>query len=151
MEQTRGARLASLLVQAFDLMTAEVLGELARHGHGGATSSHHYAMEAIDRGATDASALGRSLGISRQAAAKTIRSLELLGYVNRGADANDARRRPLEVTARGHEMTELGAAAYERIRVRLEASEGALRVETVEQVLRAIPELTRTAGSRAGP
>ena len=79
MEQTRGAQLASLLVQAFDVMAAEVHRELAGHGHPGATSSHHYAMEAIDRGATDASALGRALGISRQAAAKTIRSLEQLG------------------------------------------------------------------------
>ena len=134
------------MLQAFDLMTAEVLRELAQHGHAGATSSHHYAMEAIDRGASDASALGRELGISRQAAAKTIRSLEQLGYVNRGADANDARRRPLEVTARGHEMTEIGAAAYERIRLRLEASEGVRRLETVEHVLRAIPEITGPAG-----
>lgn len=145
METTRGALLASLLLQAFDLMTAEVRSELAQHGHAGTTSSHHYAMEAIDRGATDASALGRELGISRQAAAKTIRSLEQLGYVHRGADADDARRRPLEVTARGHEMTALGAAAYERIRLRLEASAGALRMETVEQVLRSIPELIGAA------
>jgi DNA-binding MarR family transcriptional regulator len=142
MEQTQGALLASLLLRAFDAMTAEVHRELAQHGHPEATSTHHYAMEAIDRGATDASALGRALGISRQAAAKTIRSLEQLGYVNRGADAHDARRRPLEVTARGHEMTALGAAAYERIRLRLEASEGAQRLEAVEHVLRSITGVT---------
>lgn len=142
MEPTRGAVLASSLLQAFDVMTAEVRRVLVQHGHAGATSSHHYAMEAIDRGATDASALGRALGTSRQAAAKTIRSLEQLGYVTRGADENDARRRPLEVTARGHEMTELGAAAYEQIRLRLEASEGADRLETVEQVLRSIAAIT---------
>jgi DNA-binding MarR family transcriptional regulator len=143
MEQTRGALLASLLLRAFDVMTAEVRRELAQHGHPEATSTHHYAMEAIDRGATDASALGRELGISRQAAAKTIRSLEELGYVNRGADAHDARRRPLEVTTRGHEMTALGAAAFERVRLRLEASEGAERLLTAEQVLRSIAEVTR--------
>lgn len=142
MEQTRGALLASLLLRAFDVMTAEVHRELAQHGHAGATSTHHYAMEAIDRGATDASALGRELGVSRQAAAKTIRSLEQLGYVTRGADAHDGRRRPLEVTARGREMTTLGAAAYERLRLRLEASEGAQRLETVEHVLRAITGVT---------
>ena len=138
MDQTRGALLASQLLRAFDAMTTEVHRELAQRGHAGATSTHHYAMEAIDRGATDASALGRELGVSRQAAAKTIRSLEQLGYVNRGADAHDARRRPLEVTARGREMTSLGVAAYEQIRLRLEASEGAERLETVEHVLRSI-------------
>jgi DNA-binding MarR family transcriptional regulator len=142
MAQTRGALLASELLRAFDAMTTEVLRELAEHGHPGATSTHHYAMEAIDRGATDASALGRELGVSRQAAAKTIRSLEQLGYVNRGADEHDARRRPLEVTARGREMTALGAAAYEQIRLRLEASEGAQRLETLEHVLRSIPRIT---------
>lgn len=142
MEQTRGAELANLLLRGFDAMSAEVRRELGRNGHVGATSTHHYAMEAIDRGATDASALGRALGISRQAAAKTIRSLEQLGYVDRGADERDARRRPLEVTARGHEMTALGAAAYEQIRLRLEASEGAERLETFERVLRSIPGIT---------
>lgn len=142
MEQTRGAQLANLLLRAFDVMTAEVHRELARQGHPGATSTHHHAMEAIDRGATDASALGRALGISRQAAAKTIRSLEQLGYVHRGADEQDARRRPLEVTPRGREMTALGAAAYERIRLRLEAGEGAQRLEVLEDVLRSISGVT---------
>lgn len=142
MERTRGALLASLLLQAFDQMSAEVRRELSQHGHAGATSTHHQAMEAIDQGAADASALGRALGISRQAAAKTISSLEQLGYVQRGADADDARRRPLEVTARGHEMTELGAAAFERIRLRLEASQGAERLAVVEDVLRAIAGLS---------
>lgn len=149
MEQTRGAQLASLLLGAFDVMAAEVHRELAQRGHAGATSTHHYAMEAIDRGATDASALGRALSISRQAAAKTIRSLEQLGYINRGSDERDARRRPLQVTARGHEMTMLGAAAYERIRLRLEASEGDQRLETVESVLRSILNMTEATDGGA--
>ena len=132
-------------------MTAEVRRELAERGHAGATSTHHQAMEAIDEGAADASALGRALGISRQAAAKTISSLEQLGYVERGADASDARRRPLAVTARGHEMTELGAAAYERIRVRLEARKGADRLAVVEDVLRTIPRLISQVDDPAQP
>lgn len=143
MESTRGARLASALLQAFDAMSAEVADELALRGHPGTTAAHHSAMEAIDRGATDASALGRVLHISRQAAAKTIRSLEELGYIERGVDAADARRRPLAVTARGRERTELGAAAYERILLRIEAGVGAAKLRAVEELLRLIPDITR--------
>jgi DNA-binding MarR family transcriptional regulator len=38
-----------------------------------------------------ASSLGRSLGVSRQAAAKSIAALEELGYVERQTDPRDAR------------------------------------------------------------
>lgn len=142
METSRGARLASQLLKAFTAMSAEVTDDLADRGHPGATPALHFAMEAIEHGASDASALGRALGISRQAAAKTIRSLEDLGYVDRGIDEGDARRRPLRVTDRGRDWTALGAAAFERILERLEASEGAEHVTVLEQLLERIPEIT---------
>lgn len=142
METSRGARLASQLLKAFTAMSAEVTDDLAGRGHPGATPALHFAMEAIEHGASDASALGRALGISRQAAAKTIRSLEDLGYVDRGIDEGDARRRPLRVTDRGRDWTALGAAAFERILERLEASEGAEHVAVLEQLLERIPEIT---------
>jgi DNA-binding MarR family transcriptional regulator len=142
METSRGAQLASQLLRAFTAMSAEVTDDLAGRGHPGATPALHFAMEAIEHGASDASALGRALGISRQAAAKTIRSLEDLGYVDRGVDEGDARRRPLRVTDRGRDWTALGAAAFERILERLEASEGAEHVAVLEQLLGRIPEIT---------
>ncbi|MBF4583756.1 winged helix-turn-helix transcriptional regulator [Curtobacterium sp. VKM Ac-2865] len=142
METSRGARLASQLLKAFTAMSAEVTDDLADRGNPGATPALHFAMEAIEHGASDASALGRALGISRQAAAKTIRSLEDLGYVDRGIDEGDARRRPLRVTDRGRDWTALGAAAFERILERLEASEGAEHVAVLEQLLERIPEIT---------
>ncbi|KQO59979.1 MarR family winged helix-turn-helix transcriptional regulator [Curtobacterium sp. Leaf261] len=144
MEKSRGAHLASELLRAFTAMSAEVTEDLASRGHPGATPALHFAMEAIERGASDASALGRALGISRQAAAKTIRSLEELGYVDRGFDDGDARRRPLRVTDRGRDWTALGAAAFERILVRLEASEGPARVDELARMVERIPEITTT-------
>jgi DNA-binding MarR family transcriptional regulator len=151
METSRGARLASQLLQAFTAMSAEVNEDLAGRGHPGATPALHFAMEAIEHGASDASALGRALGVSRQAAAKTIRSLEDLGYVDRGVDDEDARRRPLRVTDRGREWTALGAAAFERIRERLEASEGAEHVDVLEQLLRRIPEIASGGAGASSP
>jgi DNA-binding MarR family transcriptional regulator len=132
-------------------MSAEVAEELALRGHAGTTPTHHSAMEAIDRGATDASALSRALGISRQAAAKTIHSLEQLGYIERGIDAGDARRRPLKVTQRGRERIRLGAAAYEQILLRLEARVGAATVAELERLLHLIPEITQAPGQRTHP
>jgi DNA-binding MarR family transcriptional regulator len=132
-------------------MSAEVTDDLAGRGHPGATPALHFAMEAIEHGASDASALGRALGISRQAAAKTIRSLEDLGYVDRGVDEGDARRRPLRVTDRGRDWTVLGAAAFERILERLEASEGAEHVAVLEQLLGRIPEITSPGADASLP
>ena len=146
MESTRGARLASQLLQAFDAMSAEVAGQLTLRGHPGTTAAHHSAMEAIDSGAIDASALGRALHISRQAAAKTIRSLEQLGYVSRGIDAGDARRRPLQVTERGRERIRLGSAAYEQILLRLEDKEGVESLRKFQQLLLLIPDVTEAPG-----
>lgn len=135
METTRGAQLANRLLRAFDAMSAEVTAELAASGHPGATPALHFAMQEIERGAGDASALGRALGVSRQAAAKTIATLERLGYVDRGIDDSDARRRPLAVTDRGREWTALGAAAFDRILARFAAGDGPSRMADLEAML----------------
>jgi DNA-binding MarR family transcriptional regulator len=143
METSSGAQLATQLLRAFEAMSAEVTAELADRGHPGATPALHFAMQAIEAGASDASALGRALGMTRQAAAKAIRTLEQLGYVERGVDEDDARRRPLLVTERGRSWTALGAAAFERIRGRLEASEGPDAVRDLGRLLERIPEAAR--------
>ncbi|MFZ6990653.1 MarR family winged helix-turn-helix transcriptional regulator [Curtobacterium sp. RRHDQ66] len=142
MDTARGARLANQLLRSFEAMSSEVTAELAGQGHPGATPALHFAMQAIEAGASDASALGRVLGVSRQAAAKTIRSLEHLGYVARGTDDDDARRRPLAVTDRGREWTALGADAFDRILARLEDSEGAASVRELERLLQRIVDVT---------
>jgi hypothetical protein len=49
-------------------MVVEVVAELTRQGHPEVTATHEFALRAIDDGANDASALGRRLGVSKQAA-----------------------------------------------------------------------------------
>ena len=65
---------------------------------------HDFAMRAIAAGADSASELGRRLSVSKQAAAKTVAVLEQRGYVARGADPLDARRKRLQVAALGFEV-----------------------------------------------
>ena len=109
MDTSPGATLARLLLAGFTTLVEEVVMELERRGHPGVTSTHEFALQAIDGGAQGASELGRSLGVSKQAAAKTIAALEDLGYLDRHDDPKDKRRKHLAVTARGREMMAIGA------------------------------------------
>ena len=135
-ETSEGARLALLLLESFTAMVEEVVAELARQGHPGVTVTHEFALRAIDDGANDASALGRRLEVSKQAAAKTITALEQLGYVERVADPSDARRKELRVTARGYEMDAIGGATFDKLRKRWQASIGSQHVRATENALR---------------
>jgi DNA-binding MarR family transcriptional regulator len=134
-DDSRGAALAQLLIGGFDVMVELVVADLEKNGHPGVTATHEFALTAIDAGAQNASALGRSLGVTKQAAAKTISALEQLGYVTRVDDAQDARRRMLAVTDRGHDMMALGAHAFDEIRKRLIDRVGASDVDAMERVL----------------
>ncbi len=135
MERSRGAHLATLLLTGFEAMVADVVADLAARGHPGVTATHEFALRAIGEGAQSASELGRRLGVTKQAAAKTISSLEELGYVERRTDPGDARRKPLTVTDRGREMVTVGARAFDRLRDALEAEVGADRLAVTESVL----------------
>ena len=104
-----------LLYGAFDAMASEVHTELARAGHPHLSVSNEFAMRAIDDGAESAADLARALGVTRQAAAKTIVSLEKLDYVGRISDDADARRKRLVVTDHGREAVAVGARAFDAI------------------------------------
>ncbi|BCJ31476.1 MarR family winged helix-turn-helix transcriptional regulator [Actinocatenispora sera] len=129
MARSPGAELALLLLGGFQSMVDEVHAELANRGHEGVRASHEFALRAIDEGADTATELGRSLAVSKQAAAKVIAALERLGYVEREADPNDARRKRLRVTTRGHDMMTLGAALFTEVRDRWAAQIGAARLD----------------------
>lgn len=117
-EPTRGVQLALLLLGAFEEMVDDVVEHLAAHGHPGVTANLEFALVAVAEGADSASALGRTLGTTRQAAAKTVATLEQLGYVERVDDPHDARLKRLRVTPRGDEMSAIGAARFDALRDR---------------------------------
>jgi DNA-binding MarR family transcriptional regulator len=132
MARSPGAELALLLLGGFQSMVDEVHGELANRGHGGVRASHEFALRAIDEGADTATELGRSLSVSKQAAAKVVVALERLGYVERETDPSDARLKRLRVTARGHDMMTLGAALFTEVRNRWAAQVGAEQLDALE-------------------
>jgi len=132
---TDGVRLALLLVRGFEAMVEEVVAELDRRGHPGVSAHLEFALSAITDGADNASDLGRALGVSRQAAAKSVTTLEQLGYVERAPDPDDARLKRLRVTPRGVEMMTVGAATFDALRTRWARSLPPGRAELVEDAL----------------
>lgn len=135
MARSPGAELALLLLGGFQSMVDDVHDELASRGHEGVRASHEFALRAIDEGADTATELGRSLSVSKQAAAKVIVALERLGYVERETDPGDARLKRLRVTARGHDMMALGAALFTEVRDRWAAQIGAEQLDALQEHL----------------
>ena len=146
MARSSGAELALLLLGGFRAMVDDVLAELASRGHEGVRPGHEFALRAIDAGADTASELGRSLSVTKQAAAQTIAALEQLGYVDREADPGDARRKRVHVTPRGYELMTIGGTLFDEVRNRWAAQIGTRQLDDLEAHL---AQLTKRQASAA--
>jgi DNA-binding MarR family transcriptional regulator len=113
---SQGATLALLLLSGFRQLAGDATAELSRRGFPGITAANEFALRAISGGAGNASELGRRLGLSKQAAAKTIATLEQRGYLERVADPTDARRMLVTVTPLGHSAMREGEAIMQGLR-----------------------------------
>jgi DNA-binding MarR family transcriptional regulator len=133
-----GFELPLLLVGAFRALIDDLHRELAERGHPDARPIHGFALQAIGRDGVTTSELGRRLGVSKQAAAKTATGLERVGYLAREADPDDARAVLLKPTARGIEMLALSAEIFDRLRAAWSAELGAKRLAALEDDLRRI-------------
>lgn len=130
-----GFELPLLLLGAFRSLIDELHDTLAESGHAEARPLHGFALQAIGPDDTTASELGRRLGVSKQAAAKTVASLERVGYVSREPDPHDGRAVRLRRTRRGEEMLSLSAAFFESYHRRLAQDLGARRLAELEDDL----------------
>ncbi len=130
-----GADLALLLLGGFRVLVDDATLELAERGYEDVRPVHDFAMRAIAAGADNASELGRRLAVSKQAAAKTVAVLETRGYVARGADPLDARRKRLRVTALGFEVMRTGEAVFDELRDKWKRKLGAKQLERLESDL----------------
>ena len=96
-------------------MDASVV-ELGRRGFEDLRPQMYYAMSAIDSGADSASALGRALSVTKQAAAKTISTLVNRGWVAAEEDPADRRKNHLTVSALGHRALYEGEVIFDELR-----------------------------------
>lgn len=133
-----GYELPLRLFLGFRALIDELHAELARQGHPDMRPLHGFVFQAIGTGGITAAELGRRLGISKQAAGKTIDNLERLGYVERDHDPRDARRRTVRLTDRGVESLVRSARIFEELRARWAAVLGEERLRALEADLRKV-------------
>lgn len=126
-----------LLLGAFRALVDDVHRVLAERKHPDVRPAHGFTLQALGDGAT-ASAVAARLGVSKQAAAKTIAVLEDHGYVAREADPADARRKRVVPTARGRDLLAESARAFADAVARWEQAVGSDDVAHLHATLRAL-------------
>lgn len=135
---TPGYELPLLLFGGFRTLIDRLHEELARQGHADARPAHGFALQAIGPAGTTASEMGRRLGVSKQAAGKTVDRLVRLGYVERAASDADARAKVVRLTPLGMDLLNRSAAIFDELRSEWVRTLGADQVAAVEAALRAV-------------
>jgi DNA-binding MarR family transcriptional regulator len=127
--------LARLLAMAYRHLIDELHRELADRGWHDVRPQYGYVLLACRDRPTTAVEVAALLGVSKQAAAKLVEAMVAAGLVRRQTSAQDARARPLVLTARGRRLL----AVVEEVYVGLEQSwahaVGRRRVAAVRQGL----------------
>ncbi|MEV6879968.1 MarR family winged helix-turn-helix transcriptional regulator [Amycolatopsis sp. NPDC051128] len=138
MTDTPGYELPFLLFGGFRTLIDRLHAELARQGHPDARPSYGFAMQAIGVQGATASEIGRRLGVSKQAAGKTVERLEALGYAERADDPADARRKIVRLTAHGVDALTKSAEIFDVLRAEWARAVGAERLTALETALRTV-------------
>lgn len=132
----RGFELPLLLLGAFRSLIDDLHAELARYGHPQMRPAYGFALQAIGLDGATASELGRRLGITKQAAGKTVDRLEGLGYAERCDDETDGRRKVVRLTRRGLDVLARSAAIFQDLRAAWAKEIGAEKLADLEAILR---------------
>ncbi|WP_134732727.1 MarR family winged helix-turn-helix transcriptional regulator [Amycolatopsis nivea] len=140
-----GYELPLRLLFAFRSLIDDLHAELAKQGHPGLRPMHGFVFQAIGPSGTTAVELGRTLGVTKQAAGKTIDTLERLGYVHRERDPEDGRRMLVRLTDRGLDCLTKSAQIFDQLRAEWAETLGAGRLRSMEEDLRKVasPESAR--------
>ncbi|MFJ7219850.1 MarR family winged helix-turn-helix transcriptional regulator [Amycolatopsis sp. NPDC098790] len=138
MTDTPGYELPFLLFGGFRTLIDRLHAELARRGHPDVRPSYGFAMQAIGVQGATASEIGRRLGVSKQAAGKTVERLEALGYAERADDPDDARRKIVRLTAHGVDALGKSAEIFDDLRRDWARTVGADRISALETDLRKV-------------
>jgi len=138
MTDAPGYELPFLLFGGFRTLIDRLHAELARQGHPDVRPSYGFAMQAVGVQGTTASEIGRRLGVSKQAAGKTVERLEALGYAERADDPEDARRKIVRLTEHGIDALRRSAEIFDQLRAEWVVAVGAERMRALETDLRAV-------------
>lgn len=135
MSKMTGWQVAYALGSAQRALVGDPRRSMADLGHPGMRTADALALEAIGADGCSVTELGRRLGVTRQAAAKTAEALDAAGYVERVPERRDRRALRLVRTARADDLLRRSAAALE---LRIEAWRqeiGSQRLETALETI----------------
>jgi DNA-binding MarR family transcriptional regulator len=110
-----GWQLGVGLLLASRALFDELHRRLAAAGHDSLRPAHGFLFQALGPDGATASEIAARLGVTKQAARLTVEELAALGYVERGADPHDARRRPVRLTARGEDALRRSEAIFDEL------------------------------------
>lgn len=136
--ESPGYELPILLFSGFRSLIDETHRRLAAQGHPEMRPAHGFAMQAIGVDGASASEVGRRLGVSKQAAGKTVDRLEVLGYVARQPDPSDARAKTVVLTERGLDSLRRSAVIFDELQSEWAAAIGTDRLRALESDLRTV-------------
>jgi DNA-binding MarR family transcriptional regulator len=145
---------ASLAFFAGDAANRLLLARIRAAGHPQVRIAHGYLIQHLVERSPTVGELAAALGVTQQAASKSTRELQDLGYLVRRPDLDDGRVTRLELSARGRDVV----ATARRIRSEFEdelrdAVDGAALV-TAREVLASLLDITggaRPVRERAVP
>jgi DNA-binding MarR family transcriptional regulator len=116
-------------------LAGEVQRRLAAEGHEDLRFADGFVFQHLLGGPLPVGALAHRLGVSQQAASKSVADLERRGYISRTPDPADARARLVTLTDRGHDA--IAGARRHRAAVTEELADrlGPRRVEAARRLL----------------
>ncbi len=133
-----GWQLGVHLLLASRALFDELHRRLAATGHDRLRPAHGFLFQAVRPDGATASEIAARLGVTKQAARLMVEELARLGYVERGVDPGDRRRRPIGLTHRGEDALRRSEAIFDALRDELAGDLGQARLAGGLEVLSAI-------------
>lgn len=133
-----GYELPLLLLSGFRTLIDALHEELAKQGHPDVRPVYGFAMQAVGPNGATVTEIGRRLGVSKQAAAKTVVRLEQLGYVTRIDHPGDARSKLVVLSDRGRDALRRSAVIFDSLHGEWESKLGSRRLRQLEADLRSL-------------
>jgi DNA-binding MarR family transcriptional regulator len=121
-------------------LNERVTARIAAAGHPELRFSHGFVFQHVIPGPLPIGELARRLNVSQQAASKTARELEQLGYLARTPDPADGRVRRVGLSAKGRAAVAAGRTARAAVAEELAAALGAERAAALRAELLAALE-----------
>jgi DNA-binding MarR family transcriptional regulator len=104
--------LARLFAIAYRSLIDGLHARLQAEGWDDVRPAYGFVLLAARPKPTTSTQLAALMGVTKQAASKVVDSMEAAGYVRRLSGDGDARRRPVELTARGRDLLATVEAIY---------------------------------------